>query len=225
MSATRRAFTLIELLVVITIIAILAALLFPVFSQAKQSANQTSTMSNIRQLGIAASLYESDEDDTLPGATDGGMGAGREGGWIYYATFDDQFDVTRGGIYPYAKNREIYKAKGAGRGESRGLSFAINGCLSSLSFLTPTYDGISAGKSASAIPTPAATMQFGEEALEDNLTDTTTNDGYLNPYTDRLSRRWRGKSNVVFLDGHAKLVTVGDDNGFAVLTGGEPQCP
>lgn len=221
----RRAFTLIELLVVITIIAILAALLFPVFSQAKQSANQTSTMSNLRQLGTAATLYAADEDDTLPGATDGGLGAKKQGGWIYYDVFDDKFDVTRGGLYPYAKNRDIYKAKGAGRGESRGLSFAINGCLSSLAYMTDVYDGYSAGKNASAIPTPSATMEFGEEALEDNLTDTTTNDGYLNPYTDRLSRRWRGKSNVAFLDGHAKLVTVGDDNGFAVLTGGELHCP
>lgn len=59
----RRAFTLIELLVVIAIIAILAAILFPVFAQAKAAAKKASCMSNQRQLGIALSMYMTDHDD------------------------------------------------------------------------------------------------------------------------------------------------------------------
>ncbi len=59
----KRGFTLIELLVVIAIIAILAAILFPVFAQAKDSAKQIACMSNMRQLGIAAKMYQSDSDD------------------------------------------------------------------------------------------------------------------------------------------------------------------
>ena len=67
----RNAFTLIELLVVIAIIAILAAILFPVFAQAREKARQTSCMSNMKQLGIAVLSYTQDYDETLPMMTHG----------------------------------------------------------------------------------------------------------------------------------------------------------
>lgn len=62
----RKAFTLIELLVVIAIIAILAAILFPVFAQAKLAAKKTVTLSNIKQVGMATILYAGDSDDIWP---------------------------------------------------------------------------------------------------------------------------------------------------------------
>jgi prepilin-type N-terminal cleavage/methylation domain-containing protein/prepilin-type processing-associated H-X9-DG protein len=61
-----RGFTLIELLVVIAIIAILAAILFPVFAQAREKARQTSCANNLKQLSIAALNYTQDYDETLP---------------------------------------------------------------------------------------------------------------------------------------------------------------
>jgi len=61
-----RAFTLIELLVVIAIIAILAAILFPVFAQARESARQTVCLSNIKQVGLAATMYVQDYDEKMP---------------------------------------------------------------------------------------------------------------------------------------------------------------
>src|ERR1700716_4080994 len=61
----KRAFTLIELLVVIAIIAILAAILFPVFAQAKLAAKKTSDLSNLKQIGLGTKIYLSDYDDTL----------------------------------------------------------------------------------------------------------------------------------------------------------------
>ena len=62
----KKAFTLIELLVVIAIIAILAAILFPVFAQAKLAAKRTVTLSNIKQVGTSTALYTGDYDDILP---------------------------------------------------------------------------------------------------------------------------------------------------------------
>jgi len=62
----RRAFTLIELLVVIAIIAILAAILFPVFAQAREKARATSCLSNMKQIGTATMMYAQDNDENMP---------------------------------------------------------------------------------------------------------------------------------------------------------------
>ncbi len=62
----RKGFTLIELLVVIAIIAILAAILFPVFAKAREKANQTSCASNLKQIALAANMYVQDYDSTTP---------------------------------------------------------------------------------------------------------------------------------------------------------------
>lgn len=97
-----RAFTLIELLVVIAIIAILAAILFPVFAKAKEAAKQTACLSNARQIGIAVRLYNGDYDDGMP---------------IFYAYNSDptiytpnQHKGTELLVLPYTKNKDIFKS-------------------------------------------------------------------------------------------------------------------
>jgi prepilin-type N-terminal cleavage/methylation domain-containing protein len=128
----RRAFTLIELLVVITIIAILAALLFPVFAQAKIAGKTAATISNLRQLGQAAFLYAGDADDVYPLVAEGYGGIANPAGYTYYGDFslekNGPFDPARGSLFPYVKSAEIYRSALDPDGASR-QSFAFNGCL------------------------------------------------------------------------------------------------
>lgn len=88
----RRAFTLIELLVVIAIIAILAAILFPVFAQAKAAAKDSVALSNVKQLGLGCLMYAGDSDDVFPLATK------IEG---------DSFTTWQFMIQPYAKSYQV----------------------------------------------------------------------------------------------------------------------
>ena len=87
----RKGFTLIELLVVIAIIAILAAILFPVFAQAREKARQTSCLSNMKQLGLGILMYAQDYDNTTP------------------CTLDNEPYVFMTRTQPYLKNRQIEK--------------------------------------------------------------------------------------------------------------------
>ena len=82
----KRAFTLIELLVVIAIIAILAAILFPVFAQARDKARQASCLSNMKQQGLAVHMYAQDYDEMVPPWWDYDYSPTNPAGWglIHY---------------------------------------------------------------------------------------------------------------------------------------------
>src|SRR5436309_2501169 len=103
MKASRRAFTLIELLVVIAIIAILAAILFPVFAQAREKARGISCLSNMKQLGTAFQMYLQDYDETvLPRYQ-----ACPSTGPTVPASEVDQPRLWTNTIQPYIKNKQI----------------------------------------------------------------------------------------------------------------------
>ena len=97
----RNGFTLIELLVVIAIIAILAAILFPVFAQAKASAKKAADLSNFKQTALAYIMYSGDFDDTAVACMQGPPG---DEGFSYDWTKDT---INGQMIYPYIKNWQI----------------------------------------------------------------------------------------------------------------------
>src|SRR5215475_13034711 len=108
-SGSRSAFTLIELLVVIAIIAILAAILFPVFATAREKARQASCQSNLRQLGLATLMYTEDYDETYPLY----QYSDCQGFTCYQYWFglrvSTGWDKSRGLLYPYMKNGQIQR--------------------------------------------------------------------------------------------------------------------
>jgi len=100
----RRAFTLIELLVVIAIIAILAAILFPVFSQAKEAAKRTACLSNTKEIGTGVQIYLNDSDDMTPSLYgDGNPFTGTSTGTSTNPS-SDAWQLTQ----PYIKNTNVF---------------------------------------------------------------------------------------------------------------------
>src|SRR5689334_15316127 len=114
---SRSAFTLIELLVVIAIIAILAAILFPVFAQAKESAKKANCLSNLKQISTANVMYCADYDDHMTPTwqtqlnSTPGPGFTTLVNWFGKTVLNSPnpsvFDETGGYIYPYMKNTPI----------------------------------------------------------------------------------------------------------------------
>lgn len=103
----RKAFTLIELLVVIAIIAILAAILFPVFAQAKNSAKRTTDLSNIKNISLASHMYMSDNDDVYV------MLRNSASDWLCTRFHGGQYPCNQVNAYhvmldPYVKNRQVF---------------------------------------------------------------------------------------------------------------------
>ena len=109
-TSSKRGFTLIELLVVIAIIAILAAILFPVFAQAREKARQASCLSNLKQIGIATQMYAQDYDETMAAWTFANYPNGLWGSpeWNFYG-WDYAFYFWQ----PYLKNIQVYQCPSA----------------------------------------------------------------------------------------------------------------
>ena len=155
----REGFTLIELLVVIAIIAILAAILFPVFAKAREKARQISCLSNEKQLGLGLLQYLQDNDEIYPSGTAGeayGMGWG-------------------GKIYPYVKSTAVYKCPDDSYSPPNTadttVSYAYNMALSR----TDSAAGVPLGVSGAAakMTAPAKTVMLTECArLPVRLTNT-----------------------------------------------------
>jgi len=218
----RRGFTLIELLVVIAIIAILAAILFPVFAQAKDSAKRTADLSNARQIGLANKMYLADSDDVMP---------------IFYA-YNSSPPPGRPGhkgvellLLPYSKDQQVFKSpldsgspflaqdpglRAAGGSydsywKAYGSSYRFGKCMFTVaagesSQNNNVYDWNQVVNEGS-VEFPAETRFIRLEMMPffNRKVDTTcTRYGYDCGYY----QQWSGNGgSVIFIDGHAKQMT------------------
>jgi prepilin-type N-terminal cleavage/methylation domain-containing protein/prepilin-type processing-associated H-X9-DG protein len=223
------AFTLIELLVVIAIIAILAAILFPVFSQAKAAAKKAACLSNLRQITLGSILYSNDNDDNGPAATNSPDGVNLSGGWMFFTRFPAADDAkpaayipSQGSIYPYVKNDAVYLCP-VDRHSVSGNSYAINWCVTS-------HDALSyvRGRSLSSFDAPSDLIFFTEEADAngDELTGG-TDDGYFLYPGNAIGTRHTLGANHAFVDGHTKWLrpSVVAAKGYAFGSAELTTCP
>ena len=208
-----RGFTLVELLLVISIIAILSGLLFPVFIEAKRSAQSSVCISNLKQVSVAGNLYLNDFDDHFPLATDG---ANRD---IYLwlpdpdellivSAVQSSLPVTRDILNPYTKSNQIWQCP---------LDY---GAVTDAPYRDSNFVLVTAPIAPSAYGSLGTSYAY-RVALGFEATGTTSNCtneagavlGSSAEFTD-ISGYWHGdqaeldvRHNVLYTDGHAKVAT------------------
>ncbi len=186
-------FTLIELLVVIAIIAILAAILFPVFARAREKARQTSCLNNCKQMGLGALMYSEDYDERIiPAYT-----STAAYNVIPHKTQCRWPDL----MYPYVMNTQIFRCPSKPEGVGFGiLGYGCNGWI--VRAATSKFK-------LSQVVYPATTVMFADSGWTESYDDY----GWSNSYNFQYSswnassfvpQRHNGGANFVFCDGHAK---------------------
>lgn len=180
-------FTLIELLVVIAIIAILAAILFPVFAQTREKARQTSCLSNIRQLGAAMMMYVSDCDER------------------FVSTDDDRHWYTL--MYPYVGNDQVFQCPSLNDAGNPYTDYSINGVLAhgiAQSELTKPAGMIMLGERARDMSWDGYHPWPRDGVSWNNLSAYIAADGHNWFLLHLAEERHNQGCNYAFADGHGK---------------------
>jgi len=185
----RRAFTLIELLVVIAIIAILAAILFPVFARAREKARQTSCLSNLKQIALAENMYQQDYDGR---GTVNHLGVQVDGRWLEWWTV----------LNPYVKNWQVFRCPSSSINIYNGVNYGKRGCGDNL--LSGENSSLFWSGDIVGLQEPAQTIQFADwgtgngHRLCPHWHAGSTYAGY--PHAELHN----GGCNYAFYDGHVK---------------------
>jgi len=217
----RKAFTLIELLVVIAIIAILAAILFPVFAQAKLAAKKAAALSNSKQLGIGVMIYAGDYDDNYPLTYSVNAGSpwaantmptGPVTGFSNVNTWADL-------VYPYSKNKDIFTSPArpnAGKEQYAWCWWCNNFNVPKMAFgMNPPANyyrepGVFdyGGYNMSTFTEPASKVFLTEvyNGIPDFAIWWFTGWSAMGRDTNNASRENGGRLHYVFADGHAKAL-------------------
>ncbi len=206
-----KAFTLIELLVVIAIIAILAAILFPVFAQAKAAAKGSVCLSNLKNVGTASILYSGDYDDQK--VPKYGYFEGNTTYWWFGSQTYPQnvVDGSKGILYPYMKSQEIMDCpinKGIPADPYSGVKFGLAMNTGNMAIAGGYLGG---DYSMTGFESPAETIYYADAAAEAYksgaylLADTTE---FMCDFETAAHGRHAKRSNVVWYDGHAKAAPV-----------------
>lgn len=209
-----RAFTLIELLVVIAVIAILAAILFPVFAQAKAAAKTTQSISNLRQIGLAWTLYNTDYDDGVMRI----LTHGQNKDFYWWGSFDGvTLRPEEGLLFPYTHNKGVQSdptfqnSLRTALGETGyGYNYAY---LSPSTFSPPTYAETPVPVNDSQIESVAETVAFAASARLDTWSGPSPvlqANAYLEPPSSEyptVQGRNSEKSVVFWCDSHVNKQT------------------
>ena len=189
-------FTLIELLVVIAIIAILAAILFPVFAKAREKARQSSCLSNHKQLVLGFLQYAQDYDETFP---QGGALTGDTATWPNGTTGANYWPCR---IFPYVKNSQVFNCPSASTPWDGSPSTTIPMGLN-------TTSGGPQLARLGTIVKPAETALVGD--TEGTASYAFMSTWYAGTSPRGLSPRHNEGGNMGFVDGHCKWVKFGRD--------------
>ncbi len=232
-----QAFTLIELLVVIAIIAVLAAILFPVFARARENARKASCLSNLKQMGLAWMMYTQDYDEkALPSGSANVFTPGADENvlWNGYTNFSSTAsvtDATRSPMWPYMKSAQF---TGCPSAHNTGVNiwgvtnYGYNAIyIGGYGGYVDTYKDYSGSVTVPAgatltpislagIARPSETVLFGDSGIPSTTGSGTDQYPWIFPpsfgagyYSNGDSNALHNEmTNVVFADGHAKTAKV-----------------
>ena len=231
------AFTLIELLIVIAIVAVLASIVFPVFSSIQLSAKRTQSLSNMRQLGTALLAYCGDNNGALP--TEGDAAPTWPGAaanttteqTAWYNALPRTYANSKG-AGDYANDKADFYAKGSmfyvPAAKYPSTKITGPGPLFAVAFCSKIYDGtFIPDNNYVRLPnflSPAETCIFQESGLPGETpirTSQSSYNGQSKSFASRSVARYGGKTILVFADGHADLLAGTD----IVTTSGKAYSP